>query len=419
MIALASFFTCILITTPLLCMEKEKAAERLDKQKFIASLHRALLDRRYDDYFAQVEALVDMRARFLVYDLSLDDKSRTALHIMIRNKAEPRHIAKLVLEGADIFAVLHGGYTAIHSMASYGDKARLDCLFACRSRAEEVKMLSVRSDLHELPLHCAARFGNCEALEYLINLGAVVDAEMSGRTTAMYEAAYNDHVEAIACLYKYGADHFKGKIYVFYNALSGTEFQEAVSPLDAARKRGNIRAQICLEILDELEKVKKSKDFNAPNVCKIPILPGVLSSILSLANIQCGTLLMKACYEGFYYLSDIILEDHRTLVNVKGPNGNTALHYAAEKGHHRCVALLLRKKRDVVEINTKNDDGETALHNASRKGYVEVIRILLTYPGIDPMLKNKAGLTAWELVPDDNCALVKELFGVSQAGSIN
>jgi ankyrin repeat protein len=58
----------------------------------------------------------------------------------------------------------------------------------------------------------------------------------------------------------------------------------------------------------------------------------------------------------------------------KNYKGDTALHYAAEKGHTEIVRFLLDNGAD---IHQRNDKGNTALHYAAKEGHTEVIRLLL------------------------------------------
>lgn len=377
------FFMTILATQLLFCMNGERSVEIIHKADMIAMLYRALKSRDYDYYFAYAERLLDERVRFLMYDLPLDGDGRTALHLMIRYRAPINYIAKLVNEGADIFAAKSDLVMPIHTASGLGDESVLHCLFSGRSMDERKKMLTVADKYNALPLHFAAKCGNCTAIEYLVNRGAAVDCEAENGETPVYFAAAYDRPETIACLYKLGADIDKP---AYFSSGFGS-----CTPLTAAKNRKKVRAQLCLEMLYDVQKIKKSSHFDAPNECTVPISSGLLSSVLGLANIDCGTLLMKACYEGFFHLTDIILEDCRTLVNVKGPHGNTALHYAAQNGHYWIIDLLLRKKKSVLEINAQNEDGDTPLHLAVVNKHRMVVDLLVAH-GADAFLKNAKGI---------------------------
>jgi hypothetical protein len=106
-------------------------------------------------------------------------------------------------------------------------------------------------------------------------------------------------------------------------------------------------------------------------------------------------------------------------VNVKNMWGETALHYAAERGHKEVVELLIAKGADIhagriealqyaiehehtevaiilinkgANVNPKIQSGWTPLHSAALEGYKQVAEILLA-KGAYVNSKNKDGYT--------------------------
>lgn len=77
-------------------------------------------------------------------------------------------------------------------------------------------------------------------------------------------------------------------------------------------------------------------------------------------------------------------------VNARYKNGNTLLHYAANRGHLDVVTLLLKKGAD---INARDKAGRTPLHEAMAYRRYDVARFLVEN-GADMTLKNKDGQTA-------------------------
>ena len=57
----------------------------------------------------------------------------------------------------------------------------------------------------------------------------------------------------------------------------------------------------------------------------------------------------------------------------KDENGNTELHYAAEKGHIATVALLLDRGADTT---VKDKDGNTAYTMPQKCGHITVVLLL-------------------------------------------
>jgi|GEM_PF-5836038 len=77
------------------------------------------------------------------------------------------------------------------------------------------------------------------------------------------------------------------------------------------------------------------------------------------------------------------------------PQGETALHLAAEKGDLATIKHLLKNKR--VDVNIQDRNGNTALHRATANGHREVVLALLSNEKVDPGLKNAQGDTALHL----------------------
>lgn len=92
--------------------------------------------------------------------------------------------------------------------------------------------------------------------------------------------------------------------------------------------------------------------------------------------------LWQACIEGnsceVLNLLDKKLRDQLSAFsNAKGPQGWTALHFAAFSGHlNICKILLLHE--DPADIEASTDDRKTALHLASMQGHADIVDYLLS-----------------------------------------
>jgi hypothetical protein len=71
-------------------------------------------------------------------------------------------------------------------------------------------------------------------------------------------------------------------------------------------------------------------------------------------------------------------------------NGNTLLHYAANRGYLDVVKLLLEKG---AGVNSRNDDGRTPLHEAMSYRHYDVARFLIE-KGANTALRDRQGETA-------------------------
>jgi len=99
----------------------------------------------------------------------------------------------------------------------------------------------------------------------------------------------------------------------------------------------------------------------------------------------------KAARDGDVATVKALLEANPNLVNAKGSNDKTPLHYAAAAGHADVVALLLAYKadvhaRDYSEVDWDDTDAEgrpahvpdkTPLHIAAEEGQKDIVELLL------------------------------------------
>lgn len=57
-------------------------------------------------------------------------------------------------------------------------------------------------------------------------------------------------------------------------------------------------------------------------------------------------------------------------INVKGSNGETALHKAIKAGHANVVDILIENK---IDVNLSDEQGITAVHLALMKGRLDIV----------------------------------------------
>lgn len=82
-------------------------------------------------------------------------------------------------------------------------------------------------------------------------------------------------------------------------------------------------------------------------------------------------------------------------LTLKDVNGDTALHWAAYKGHEEMCGLLLHlSPRDLEEADVF---GQTPLHLAALRGNHDTVEYLIRDHQADPSVKDKNGCTALEL----------------------
>ncbi|XP_074556653.1 putative E3 ubiquitin-protein ligase XBOS32 [Curcuma longa] len=125
---------------------------------------------------------------------------------------------------------------------------------------------------------------------------------------------------------------------------------------------------------------------------------------VNLRNTRGQTALMQACQYGRWEVVQTLILFKANIHRTDYLNGGTALHFAAIKGHTRCIRLLLadyvpsisiflkmmrsKSKRESSihdfdksalskVVNQKADGGITALHMAALNGHAETVHLLL------------------------------------------
>lgn len=83
-------------------------------------------------------------------------------------------------------------------------------------------------------------------------------------------------------------------------------------------------------------------------------------------------------------------------VNQRGSEGETALHWAADKGHLPVLRLLLSQGAD---INATDADGLSPLHYAALAEQREAAEVLAAAPGVRLDLRSGDGETAADVAP--------------------
>lgn len=80
----------------------------------------------------------------------------------------------------------------------------------------------------------------------------------------------------------------------------------------------------------------------------------------------------------------------------RGSEGETALHWAADRGHEAVVAVLLKHGADV---NATDNDGLTACHYAALAEQRGAAELLAAAPGVQLGLRSADGETAADVAP--------------------
>ena len=270
------------------------------------------------------------------------------------------------------------------------------------------------------PLHLAAEHGRLECLQRLIELGSDVNAPNKNGETALHLAAYNGHVSCLKTLIKSKASlkftnkngetalHIATKIGIAEArrqwAATGRDFLKSLengrTPEHYTIKKEN-GVECLKELIANTEEID-AIDNDGVTPLMIAALWGRFECLTQLLDAgadiniaaNCGrTALHMAAFNGDRETVKALLAADAIMDSEKTSNGSTVLHLAACSGRADTVKLLLAAG---IEVKDKDNDGRTALHIAAHCGHTDIVKLLLA-AGIEANEKDKNGRTALHL----------------------
>ena len=201
-------------------------------------------------------------------------------------------------------------------------------------------------------LHYSCRFGHVDIVKILVKNKANLNARTDSGDTPLTLSAINKHDDLVHALSDYNCEVY-AKDKDAYTAL-----------LHLSCKRGYVR------IVRTILKTN-SVDINArTNIGDTP---------LSLA-----------AKHGDNNVVLVLLSDSQCLVDTKGQDGYTALHYSCRYGHVYIVKILVMKK---ANFNARTDSGDTPLTLAAINKHDNVVHALSKY-NCEVYAKDKDAYTA-------------------------
>lgn len=254
------------------------------------------------------------------------------------------------------------------------------------------------------PLMFAARRGQADIAQALVEAGATLDTRNPDGLTAMMIAVLNDHLDAAGRLADLGADVNDGTLYEVVqtaNLRTNSTTGEATRPRPMHQ---NTLTPVTLAVrllekgADPMRVATHTLNFNGSGVAQ-PVNESAFGRALGSQDVA----LVRAMME------------HGVQANAPLPTGDTplmalvgagpgrggfgfgatpaAFRFPGERGVVATAQVLLDAGADV---NAVNPDGDTALHKAAQGGNVELIRLLATRGAVLDV-KNGAGLTPLDL----------------------
>lgn len=248
------------------------------------------------------------------------------------------------------------------------------------------------------PLHLAAKLGNQEIIQSLLDAGADVNAtDKEGKSVLVYSVLAKK-VETAKFLISNGADASirddENRTALDYANALGLPYFIADVSIDNAGETdayGNTYLhQSCFNGQSEVVKVVLGKgevDINAVNNDgETPLFVAVSRDNIYVSELllNAGALPDKSTNEGFAPIHAAALNSNERMVellikhgadiNCRDIDGETALIIAAGKGMNNVVSELIEKGADV---NCSDDAEHTALYYATENGFNEIVELLL------------------------------------------
>ncbi|CAK4087938.1 unnamed protein product [Aphanomyces euteiches] len=199
------------------------------------------------------------------------------------------------------------------------------------------------------PLYHAAKYGQTEALEMLLNDDKIdVSVKSSYNGTAFEVAAANGHIGVLKAL-------------LDDNMVDQT-------------------------FLNEHSALLKAAALGHANVVRY---------LFAIDGINLGeTALHFATKKGRLEIVRMLLDHDGIEVNLSNEVNESALHYASSNGYVEIARLLLERG---VHINAQSKTGYTALHNAIVRRKSNIVQALLAHGHLDLTAKTKGGRTALDI----------------------
>ena len=285
-----------------------------------------------------IELLLDYGAHTSI----MADKKEFSTPVLVAMKAQQWEAAALLRA--------YGALCSVHHAAGYGDVRGVRELVE-----EDVRALTEVSASRTTALHTAARLGQKETVEVLLDLGADPTALDIEGNTPFAMAAMNNHVEVVELM-----------------VAKGTNVDERLSQNETvlhrkARKGDMELIELLLSLGADINA--KSLDGDTPlhvavaechqDMAKFLIDKGAL---MYAQNKMGFTPLHVAAIQGLPGMAGLLV-DKGANVSRNDRSGAVPLHLAALNGR-RQVAKLLLDRGTPVDVSDKR--GQTPLHNVAR-----------------------------------------------------
>ncbi|NBP01985.1 MAG: ankyrin repeat domain-containing protein [Proteobacteria bacterium] len=222
------------------------------------------------------------------------------------------------------------------------------------------------------PFMLAAQEGYPDVVKFMLKKGGVdglVTTASNNGSTALLLAVLNRKIDVVQLLIEHQACVNTG----------GGELK--TTPLMVASNNAD-KAMVKL-LLNHQAQVNKQRDLGdtalifAVQKGNFPIVKLLLEHGADplLANNYGLTGFMIACREGYFKIAQLLFDHNPGIVNLETTNKETALFYAAYRGHTAIVEWLLKNGSDIHK-GLKNNNLHTPLYVAAFMGHLPVIKVI-------------------------------------------
>jgi ankyrin repeat protein len=353
----------------------------------------------------------------------------TTEDILISAEAGDLDSVKVLLEHVPslIEATDDGGYTPLHKASYAGHEDVVNYLLGLGAN------VNAASNSGSTPLHGAAYYGHQAAMESLVEAGADINIQNNGGYTPLLSAMAGGQTEIAIALIRHGADPnvttSDGQTILMSAVLSGSkELTELILSRDPdleatdsydrtalllnARESGN--AVITELLIDAGANIDAKDKFDSTplELASWRGFSGIVNLLLD-RGVKFPTdlerlnqLLTYSTEKGLPRLFTEVIARGAD-ISDKNPNDGSYLHSAATGGNAEIVQGLLEQD---LQVNERDKYGWMALHYAVSRGRQDVTRLLLD-KGADINAVTNAGYTPLSIARDyEHDELVKLLL---------
>ncbi len=391
------------------CYEKAPTSMTMSKIDGWTPLHFAAKNGHANvvEFLIQKNAAVNALTSRSPLEEETDAGGKTPLHLAIQNRHH-EVVEQLLHAKADVNKADAKGYTALHYASESGDLKSVESLL----KEETIDLNAITHEDGNTALHFAVKIKNHEIVKLLLNAGAEVNKinteipryivlqfsltnnkiKMGTNrcgNTPLHLAAREGDEESVDLLLQRGADvniqNQQGYAapFIFPGPEYDPDLDGGYTPLHLASLMGH---ENTVERLLQVQGIQ-----------------------INIADKDGETPIFHASKKGYTNIVKRFLAEQTIDVNVRNNKGQTPLHYAAWEGRDEVAKQLLERKE--IDVNVReNIQGCTALLWAVSRGHVEIVKHFSKKADVDFTIGDNRGITPLKCAVLENRAEIKQII---------